>query len=127
MLLPESFEFLRRVKGVIGIAAAEKLICVPMVYLLPVTLPVWCKGAAFADTLIDLYSGPLQGVHYVLLRSLNVPCLVCVFNPQNEGPAMVACKEIIIKCCSHTAYVQRAGGTWGKSNPNLSVYHILNL
>jgi preprotein translocase subunit SecA len=50
-----------------------------------------------------------------------------VLNAKYHCAAMLTSKEVVIECCSHTAYVQRSSGGWGKSNPYFLFHYLLSV
>ena len=86
-------------------ALLYKLQCILPVNTFSFTLAVWAVRAAFRRTFIGHQPAPFETAIDIFFCSCNVSCLVGIFYSQNELPAMLMGKQVIIKNGTNPAKV----------------------
>ena len=110
------------VEGVVGPSVGKQLVGILAVESLAVALAVRAEGATYMNTLIELYSQPVEGLDDVLFGTGYEAGLVGVFDSENHLTVLLAGEEVVIEGSADAADVEWPRGRRGKTDS----YHLLD-
>ena len=116
--LPNGLQFFGGIKGVVGMARSQQLVCVLAVHGFALRLAVRGVGTAYALAFVGRDAAPCEGFQNVFFRAGHVAGLVRVFNAQEKLPSVLLGKEVVVEGRTNASHVERAGGTGRESNAN---------
>ena len=120
-LIPLRLQFLGGVKGHVCLAVGKKLVNVLFVNVAALALAVGAVVAAEGDTLVKLYSQPVESLDDIRLGTGHEAGGVGVLNTEHKVAAVLAGKEVIVKGGTHAANVKGACRAGCKAHPDTSV------
>ena len=119
-LLALFLQFLRRVKGYVGLAVVEKLLHVFLVYLATLALAIRAVVAAERHAFVELDAEPFERLYDIVFCPLHETMAVGVLNAEHEFSTMLAGKQIVVQSRADSANVERTCWTWGETHPDFS-------
>ena len=120
-----SLQFFGRIESDIGFSCIEQHLDVLLVNVATFGLTVGTVVTTKADTLVERNTEPLERLQNIFFSTRNETVAVGVFDTENEITSMLARKKVIIQRGAHTADVQSARRTRGKTDSDSSFCHNL--
>src|SRR5690606_22642647 len=122
MVFSVPVQYLRGIKGVIGLAPFYKFLGMVQIESFSFTLAIGPKFPFLAGAFIKRDPAPFQSFYDIGLRPFHKTILIGILYAQQKIPLMFFGKEIVEQGGAQPSYVQRPRGTGSKSYPNFIIH-----